>query len=252
MIRSRWKRILITSSLAGLCTLLVTAETSAQQKKKRATTPKKTVSTKTTTRPASPAPVLSGAEIISRSADDYAQPTVMQPVQETTVDRSAAVANPDAAAWIRDLQDRINKLEASTAKKETYEDRQKRLLLNLDILTRAEQRSEALRKQIFELTDKENSLKTRLDQIDYESRPEVIERVLQMSGSLRPEEIRDAQRKKLLAEKSNLQSLLESLQNTKATLQANLDKADEMVVKLRDKLEKDIDDSFLKDKPNDQ
>jgi len=35
-------------------------------------------------------------------------------------------------------------------------------------------------------------------------------------------------------------------------LATNLDKADAMVEKLRAKLEKDIDESFLKDEPNDQ
>ena len=37
------------------------------------------------------------------------------------------------------------------------------MLLNLDILTRSEQRAETLRKQLYEAIEKESTIKTRLD-----------------------------------------------------------------------------------------
>ena len=239
----KFERIVAIFVAALLATFIASTDAAAQKAPAKAKpTPR------TSPRPLATPPVLSGAEIIRRASDDYVvdAPPVEQPVVDKTA--VAPAVSPDAAVWIKDLQDRINKLE--TSKKETYEDRQKRLLLNLDILTRAEQRTESLRKQIFEITDRENAVKTRLDQIEYEIRPEIIERALQLSGSLRPEEIREARRKSLAAERANLQSLLTNIQNTKATLNLNLEKADDMVVKLRTKLEKDIDDSFLNDKPD--
>jgi hypothetical protein len=127
------------------------------------------------------------------------------------------------------------------------DEKQKRLLLNLDILTRSEQRSESLRKQLFEMIEKENTVKTRLDQLEIDIRPESIERSLQLSGSMKPEEVRENRRKSLAAERSNLQSLLAEIQNTKSTINVNLQKSEAMVEKIRIKLEKDIDDSFLKD-----
>ncbi|HEX3101221.1 MAG TPA: hypothetical protein VHQ01_05495 [Pyrinomonadaceae bacterium] len=207
-------------------------------------------STKSTPKPLATPPILTGAEIISQ-ATDYDGPMVTKApsspkTDDKTVDKSAT---PDSAR-IKELTDRLNKLESPP--KNDYEEKQKRMMLNLDILTRAEQRSESLRKQLFEMIEKESTVRTRLEQIDMDSRPEMIERTLQMNGgSMRPEEIREAKRRSLLAEKANLQSLLADIQSTRASLSLNLSKSEEMVEKLRSKLEKDIDDSFLKDEKPD-
>ncbi len=193
--------------------------------------------TKVKPKPLATPPVLTGAEIISR-ADDYVEaPTVEKaPTKQTTTSN---------AARIKELTERVKKLESTQAA--TYDEKQKRLLLNLDILTRAEQRSESLRKQLFEMIEKENSVKSRLEQIEFDIRPEMIERTLQLSGSMKPEEVRDNRRKSLAAERTNLQALLTEIQSTRSNLTVNLQKSELMVEKLRTKLEKDIDDSFLKD-----
>jgi len=181
---------------------------------------------------ATPPPVLTGAEIISQAGND-AEPTPTpeeKPVKPATTN----------AERIKQLNDRVKKLEAG----QSDEDRQKRLLMNLDILTRAEQRTESLRKQLFEMIEKENSLTARLDQIDFDIRPEIIERSLQLSGSMKPEEIRENRRKSLAAERANLQSLLTQVQTTRSGLDASLQRAEQMVEKLRAKAEKEIDRSL--------
>ena len=199
-------------------------------------------STKSKAKPMATPPVLTGAEIISR-ADDYSEPIVTKaPPTQNSTDKSTP---PNSAARIKELTERINKLEA--APKNDYDEKQKRMLLNLDILTRAEQRSESLRKQLFEMIEKESAIRTRLDQIELDSRPEMIERSLQMAGSMKPEEVREFRRKSFLIEKINLQALLGEIQSTRTNLAANLGKSEEMVEKLRTKLEKDINESFLKD-----
>ena len=187
---------------------------------------------------ATPLPTLSGAEIISRAGEVDPSPV--------PVERTPSKTASTTSTKIRDLNQRIDRLEAT--KQEDPDAKQRRMLLNLDILTRAEQRSESLRKQLFEIAEKENSIKTRLDQINIDSRPEMIEHSLQLTGgSMRPEEVRDARRRSLDAEKANLESLLNQLQSTRASLSISLDKADAMVEKLRNKLEKEIDDTFLRD-----
>ena len=193
--------------------------------------------TKVKPKPMATPPVLTGAEIISR-ADDY----VEAPPVEKALTKQTTTMN---AARIKELTERVKKLETTQAS--TYDEKQKRLLLNLDILTRAEQRSESLRKQLFEMIEKENSVKSRLEQIEFDIRPEMIERTLQLSGSMKPEEVRDNRRKSLAAERTNLQALLTEIQSTRSNLNVNLQKSEIMVEKLRTKLEKDIDDSFLKD-----
>jgi len=193
-------------------------------------------------KPLATPPVLTGAEIISQAGDPD---PLTQPVDQAS-ERTPTRPTGTNAQRIRDLNDRVNKLEND--KKSGYDEKQRMLLLNLDILTRAEQRTEALRKQIFEMIDKENTIKTRLDQIEYDIRPETIDRTtIQMGGSLRPEEIRENRRKTLDGERRNLQSLLTQIQTTHASLDATLLRGEQMVERLREKLEKDIDNALLKD-----
>jgi hypothetical protein len=193
-------------------------------------------------KPLATPPVLTGAEIISQAGDTDPQ---TQPVDQPA-DRAPQRPTGTNAQKIKDLNDRVGRLEAD--KKSGYDEKQRLLLLNLDILTRAEQRTESLRKQVFEMAEKENTIHTRLDQIEYDIRPEVIERnTNQIAGSLRPEEIRESRRKSLDGERRSLQSLLTQIQNTRAGLDAALARAEQMVDKLREKLEKDIDNALLKE-----
>jgi len=67
------------------------------------------------------------------------------------------------------------------------------------------------------------------------------------AGSLRPEELRNMRRKNLEIERTNLQSLLTEIQRTKANLDQNVQRADILVEKLRNKLEKEIDDALVDD-----
>lgn len=188
---------------------------------------------------ATPLPVLSSAEIISR-ADDQIE--FMERVKAAEIKEESPKTGGEN---LKELSNRVKKLEAE--KKVDADEKQKRLLLNLDILTRAEQRTESLRKQLFEMIEKENSVKSRLEQIEFDIRPEMIERTLQLAGSMKPEEIRENRRRSLSAERQNLQSLLTEIQNTRTNISFNLGKAEVMVEKLRSKMEKEIDDAILGD-----
>ena len=233
--------IVLSTFLVGL--FFVTAS-NAQTKKKKRTVRRHSTATKTKPQANGDAGVVSLADQYQDSSSQIIDPTASpSPSPEITL--------PDETTRrLKDLQTRIKKLEA--AKPDDYETKQKRLSMNLDILTKAEQRSEDLRKQRFELAEKENSTRLRLDQIDIESRPEMIERSIATVGSLRPEELREAKRKSLEAEKRNLQSLLNDITSTRAALDQSLLKSDALIEKLRTKLEKDIDDALGDDQPNDQ
>jgi hypothetical protein len=223
--------------LAALCITFSVAAAQAQ--------PKKQVKRTTTAAPAQTQPA-GEAAVVSR-ASDFTEPETLP--EQTLPERQPVVAGEDetASQTIRELSARIRALE--TAAKQDDDRKQKRLLLNLDILNRAEQRTEALRKQLYEVIEKESTTRTRLDTIDSDMRPEAIERSVAFAGTLRPEELRALKRKNLEAEKANLQSRLTELQRNKANLEQNLQKADALVEKLRIKLEKEIDDS-LQDEPN--
>lgn len=180
-------------------------------------------------------PPVGDAQIISQAGDrEMLDPVSIVPVQK----QDDPPVDPNVQK-IKDLNARIKKLEA--ARTNEYDEQQKRLLLNLDILTRAEQRSESLRRQLFEMIEKENSVKTRLDQIESDLRPEAISRSSVFSGSMKPEEIRELRQKSLDSERRNLQSLLTEIQTTRGSIALTLVKSDMLVDKLRLKLEKDID-----------
>jgi len=184
--------------------------------------------------------------IVSR-ASDYQN----QNPPATTTDAVPPTAETERDKKLDEISTRIKRLESEM--KNGYDEKQKRLLLNLDILTRAEQRSESLRKQRFELIEKENQIQSRLDQIEVEIRPDTIERAVAVAGSLRPEELREARQKGLEAERRNLQALLTQVQTTRATLDQSVEKAEQLVEKLRAKFEGDIDKTLDDIKPdNDQ
>lgn len=194
-----------------------------------------------------PTPLPPQAEpvVISRAEDRQNENQIFDSPQPAPQNQEAD-NNEDGG--INDLKARVKSLESTRTN--AYDQKQKRLLLNLDILTRAETRSESLRKQLFDMIEKEGTVKTRLEQIENDLRPEMIDRSAAFVGSLRPEEIREARRKNMASEKQNLQSLLTEIQNSRANLESNLQKSDALVEKLRFKLEKDIDDALAEDTGN--
>ena len=221
--------------------ILGAADAQAKKKKKKRSTRKPVVTTVQQQ--------TGDASIVSR-ADQY-QDSSTQIIQPTLSLADTQGLPDDTAKRLKDLQARIKKLESlqATDKKASYEERQKLLLTNLDILTKAEQRSESLRKQRFDMIDKENSIRARLDQIDVDIRPEMIERSVAVMGSLRPEELREAKRKSLDAERRNLQNLLNDVVTARTNLDADLVRSDALIEKLRVRLDKDIDDALNSDQP---
>lgn len=188
-------------------------------------------------------------EIISRASDypntnQIIVPETLPTETSTTLDEKIDKFN----TRLKEMNSRLKTLE-STQKNE-FDEKEKRLLLNLDILTRAEQRAESLRKQLYELIEKENSVKSRLEQVEYNLRPEIIERSANFAGSLRPEEIRDQNKKSLETEKAKIDALLLQIQANRTNLEENVQKADALVEKVRAKTEKEIDDALADEKPN--
>jgi hypothetical protein len=210
---------------------IAVAETNAQGTRR-----KRTTSTATRT-----VPVTQNTEpqIISR-AEDFPD-TATQPVQANpTPVTSEAENRTDETKAIEDLKSRVKSLES--VKKVDQDENQKRLLMNLDILMRAEQRADTLRKQLFEMIEKESTIRTKLDQIENNIRPETIEREISFAGTMRPEELRNMRKKNLEIERTNLTSLLAEVQKTKTNIDQNVQRADLLVERFRAKMEKEIDD----------
>jgi hypothetical protein len=208
-----------------LAVFMVSLDANAQTKRRKRTPKAVPV--------ASPTP--SGEPLIISRAEDFPDES-----RGNVPEPTPTVGNSVSESTLEELGNRIKSLESSSRKKDPDE-KQKRLLLNLDILTRSEQRAETLRKQLWDMIERESNIKTKLNMLDLDIRPEMIERQTSMSGSLRPEELRNMRKKSLEAEKVNLESLLLEVQKTKTSLEQSVLKADDMVDRLRVKLEKEID-----------
>lgn len=239
-------KIKFSAALLAFCAVFIVVSTADAQTKKRKRTRPKIVAVQL--------PIIQpnggGAEIISRADDGTVENRTLLPEPELITPTQPAAANSAAPDnQMRDLKVRVKKLES--ASETAYDQKQKRLLLNLDILTRAETRAESLRKQYFEMVEKEGDIRIKLDQIENDLRPENIDRAVAFAGTLRPEELRDKRAKNLESEKRSLQNLLTEIEQNKTNLSSNVEKADQLVEKLRYKLEQDIDDS-LSDEPKNQ
>lgn len=121
---------------------------------------------------------------------------------------------------------------------------QQRLLLYLDMLTKLEQRAESLRSQLISLTEKENTISTKIQMIESNLRPDAITNFTALSGSLRPEALREQRKTDLEFEKKNLETLLFQIQASRSNLEANLRRADDMAERMRIRFESILDAAF--------
>jgi len=90
----------------------------------------------------------------------------------------------------------------------------------------AAQAAQELRNQLSQLNDRDAEIKIRLQELDYELKPENIERYFAGYGSLHPEELREARRKKLQIEKDRLQAQLTEIGQSRQQLEAAIVAAD--------------------------
>jgi hypothetical protein len=129
-------------------------------------------------------------------------------------------------------------------------DQQNRIARNLDLLSRVEQRAEILRKQLFELIEKETQIKSRLVQIEEDMRPESIERTMNLVGTTRTLEMRETRRRVLENDRRGYESLLNQTSQSRLRLEEDVKQADTLVGRLRQRLLPLIEREIEKINPN--
>ena len=77
-----------------------------------------------------------------------------------------------------------------------------------------------LKQQLLDLESKETWLRMRLEELDYQLKPESIERELAGVGSTRPEELREHRRKLLTIERNGLLTQLDLLEEDRGRIEA--------------------------------
>jgi chromosome segregation ATPase len=150
-----------------------------------------------------------------------------------TKPRKPAGDEQDMQQTINALSNQVNRLNDKLSQM-TENDK---TLLDMERLTRAEQRAENLRSQQIDVESKLADLQSRLEQTEFALRPENIERSAAGYGTTRPEEARDARRRALESEKQRLQAQIRILETSRTRLEQALVTADAEVDALRRKQE---------------
>src|SRR5688572_23922408 len=171
-------------------------------------------------------------------------PPIYQPPAEETNSNTSTSEDPATSSetsedpatmkkTIRDLSSQVDKLTNKIGQMEESQ----RTLVDLERLSRAEQRSAELWKQLRDVEGQQADLQSRLEEIDYALKPENIDRSVAGYGSTRPEEVREQRRKQLEGEKLRAQKQLEQLTANHTRLETAIAAADTEVERLRKRLD---------------
>jgi hypothetical protein len=133
---------------------------------------------------------------------------------------------------INALSDQVDKLNDKLSQIKEND----RSLIDMERLTRAEQRAEGLRVQQVDVESKLADLESKLELIEYSLKPENIERAAGF-GTTRPEEARETRRRQLESDKARTQAQIKILETSRTRLETAVTTADAEVDALRSRLE---------------
>ena len=245
-IRNYVKVLIAACLVVSFC--LVEGDAQTRRKKKRArratpTAPKPVITNPTIAPPDSAktpteTPTESGDVKIISTADgtkDASKDTSSETLQgwKPKVTAPAPTEDDETRSTIKNLTNQVNRLND----KLTSMQEDDRYQLDMERLTRAEQRAEQLRGQLMDIQSKIADFESKLEQIDFALQPENIENSTAGYGSTRPEVAREARRKSLESEKGRVQAQLKLAQTSQSRLEIAVANADLEVDNLRAKLE---------------
>jgi len=222
-------------SVAGLALLSVLAwgafEAQSQQQRRRPSR-RATSPVRTRTVPAPEATPDYEPRVVSTADEQAAQEG--QTTNRTRRNRPAPTPTPDET--LRTMQTVLEEFGKLNKKVDDLE-KERRVDLIQECLTRAEQRAEGLQTQLRDVLEKESNLQAQMDRVEEQSRPESIDRQAALTGTFRPDELRDTIRRQYEAEKRRLRTQLEVLQGSRTRLEVALNSADQLVARLRTQLD---------------
>ena len=134
---------------------------------------------------------------------------------------------------IRTLSSQVDRL----TEKISQMDEAQRSLVDLERLSRAEQRASSLRTELRDVQAKESDLQARAEELDYALKPENIERSIAGYGTTHPEELREQRRRQLESEKERVRKQLAQLAASRAQLEQAIAGADVEVERLHKRLD---------------
>ena len=234
--RSYVKFLIAACLILSFCLANVEAQTRKKKRSRRARKPaveKPVITNPPIAPPAATAqtPATGDVKIISTADFTTAEPAqIPEPKKETP---SATPEKEDIQQTITTLSNQVNKLNDKLSQMQEDD----RYQMEMERLTRAEQRAEQLRAQLMDIQSKIADFEARLDQIEFALQPENIDSATAGYGSMHPEQTREARRKQLENEKGRVQAQLTLAQTSKTRLETAVANADAEVDLLRAKLQ---------------
>jgi hypothetical protein len=134
---------------------------------------------------------------------------------------------------ITDLSGQVNKM----ADKLSQMEEQQRALVDIERLSRAEQRAETFRSQLRDVQQRQTDIQLQVDQVEFALQPEQIERMVAAYGTMHPEVAREQRRKQLEAQRTKLKAQNDQLEQSRVRLESAIVTADLEV----DRLQRQID-----------
>lgn len=154
--------------------------------------------------------------------------------ENTNTSQTSAPPDPETMKQtIRALSSQVDKLTNKISQMEEAQ----RSLVDLERLSRAEQRATSLRAELRDVQAKESDLQARAEDLDYALKPENIERSVAGYGTTHPEELREQRRRQLEGEKERVRKQLEQLASSRAHLEQAIAAADVEVERLHRRLD---------------
>jgi len=218
---ARFIAVFLTVVIIGGLSLI---EAGAQSRKRR---------TRRTTHSAVPRPT----PLPTQEGSDPSDPQVVSTADQTSTTSSRSSARskslpassptPDPERerlrqTITDLSGTVNKL----ADKLSQMEEQQRALVDLERLSRAEQRAETFRSQLREVQQKQTDIQLQLDQVEFALQPEQIERMVAAYGTMHPEIAREQRRKQLESQRTKLKTQYDQLEQSRVRLESAIGTAD--------------------------
>lgn len=239
-IRNYLKVLVAACLVVGLCLVEGEAQTRRKKRARRAApaAPKPVITNPPIAPPDSAKAPAETGDVKIISTDDATKDTSSESLQGWKPKVTApAPATPteeeETQSTIKNLTNQVNRLND----KLTSMQEDDRYQLDMERLTRAEQRAEQLRSQLMDVQGKIADFESRLEQLEFALRPENIDNSTAGYGSTRPEVAREARKKALESERGRVQAQLKLAETSRSRLEIAVANADLEVDNLRAKLE---------------
>ncbi|HKU77670.1 MAG TPA: hypothetical protein VJR02_27400 [Pyrinomonadaceae bacterium] len=232
-IRNYIKFLIAACLIVSFC--LVEADAQTRRKKRRRSVPAapKPVITNPTIAPpeASKTPTPDGdVKIISTADSTKESNEQLQGSKPKVTDPTAEEKTQETISDLSKQVDRLNNKLTQMQEDDRYQ-------MDMERLTRAEQRAEQLRSQLMDVQAKIADFESKIEQIEWALKPENLENSTAGYGSTRPEALRDARKKGLESERTRVQAQLKLAETSRSRLEGAVANADSEVDLLRAKLE---------------